>query len=126
MIDCDTMKLLNNFYTIESIELTDQGRLECIVRLLEYHDIYRGHFPSVAVVPGVCTLTIVKECAGLALGHDIRFSTIRKCKFMSLLTPEKNLGLKLSFQITGTILKGTVSRLSDNQTTIKLDADITQ
>lgn len=117
---------MNNFYTIESIELSDQGKLECIIKLLEHHDIYRGHFPSMAIVPGICTLTIVKECAGLALKHDIRFHSIRKCKFLSLLTPENNLKLKLSFQITEASLKGTVIRLNDNLTAIKLEADITQ
>lgn len=51
------------------------------------HEIFRGHFPGRPVLPGVCTLRIVRNCLETVLGHGVRYETIRNCKFSSMIVP---------------------------------------
>ena len=56
------MKLLDNFYIIHRSEKVQEESFSVEVELLPNHAIYGGHFPGQPVVPGVCTLTIIREC----------------------------------------------------------------
>lgn len=42
--------------------LSAEDRFTFRVRLDAAHPIYAGHFPGNPVLPGVCTLQIVREC----------------------------------------------------------------
>lgn len=118
------MRLEDNFYIVRSVVLTNQGAFTGEVELLPQHPIYEGHFPQQAVVPGVCTLTIIKECLGKALQREVRFSAIKECKYLSALLPFDGLTLKLDFQLVESQLRGVVVRVNDNQTVLKLKATI--
>lgn len=118
------MRLENNFYIVHSLELTDEGTFRGEVELLPEHPIYEGHFPQQAVVPGVCTLTIIKECLGRALQREVGFAAIKECKYLSALLPAEGLALKLDFQLIESQLRGVVSRVDDSQVVIKLKATI--
>jgi len=52
--------LLPDFYHIIHLEQSDK-QLSAQIRLNPNHEVYRGHFPQQAVVPGVVQLQIVKE-----------------------------------------------------------------
>ena len=118
------MRLENNFYKIHSIESTENDyKIE--VELLGNHPIYEGHFPGQPVVPGVCTLTIIRECIGKILSKAVSFATIKECKYVSALIPEQ--GLKIMINLTLTAdgsVKGVVERLDNNQVALKLKATI--
>jgi len=74
------MKLINDFYTIESTE-SGEGVYKCKVRLNADHDFYRVHFPGNPVTPGVCLLQMAAEIIGqhynktflLCKGCNIKF-----------------------------------------------------
>ena len=92
------MILNDNFYKIHNI--TRDGNSATInVELLPTHPIYKGHFPGQPVVPGVCTLTIIKECIAKVLGYSVSYAGIKECKYMSALIPEEKLYITISITI---------------------------
>lgn len=60
------------------------------------HQIYEGHFPENPVLPGVCTLQIIKECLGNIIQKEIRYKNIAMCKFTSVIQPSDDC-LEISF-----------------------------
>ena len=92
------MVLEGDFYKI--IEISRQENdYEVIAELSETHPIYAGHFPSQPVVPGMCTLTIIRECLHKILNRDIIFNQIKECKFVSALIPRKGLVIRLEMNV---------------------------
>ncbi len=119
------MRLEGNFYKIESLEQKDENSYAITVTILPGHPIYEGHFPAQAVVPGVCTLTIIRECIGKIMQREIFFSAIKECKYVSALLPEDNLGIIINISITdSTKIKAQVERADNQQAVLKLRADI--
>lgn len=112
--------MLTDFYTIEAI--TGQGgEYVCSTRLNPGHPVYEGHFPSMPVVPGVCMLRMIKECASVALGNPIRFQAVTNCKFLSVVNPleQKSLVLMLSVKDSTKLL---VTAVAGETTVLKLKA----
>ena len=76
--------LLNDFYTIASATKTDVNVLQFTIELNENHDIFKGHFEQMPVVPGVCQTQLIKELLQqtldkplvLAKGSNIKFTGI--------------------------------------------------
>lgn len=115
------MILEGNFYTIRSLNATENG-FSGVVELAADHPIYAGHFPEQAVVPGVCTLAIVRECVEKLLGTEGEFVAIKECKYVSAVLPRPELTLALDFEMNSEgVLKGTVADC-DQQLVLKLKA----
>lgn len=53
--------LLENFYKIIHRKEREDGKREIEIELNPGHALYQGHFPGQPVVPGVCTLQMIKE-----------------------------------------------------------------
>ena len=103
------MRLADDFYFLELLEY-ERGVFSAEVSINPNHRIYEGHFPAGAVVPGVCTLTVIRECLSKAMGREIAFAAIKECKFVSALIPEKDLRIRMDFTITDSgQLKGLVT-----------------
>ena len=45
--------MLTDFYTVETVAGQDE-EYTCVIRLNPEHNVYKGHFPGMPVVPGVC------------------------------------------------------------------------
>lgn len=119
------MRLEGNFYSIDSIKELSAESYCVELTLAPQHDIYSGHFPAQAVVPGVCTLTIIRECVGRILQRAVAFSAIKECKYVAALLPQEDLRIAINLTITdATKLKATVERCDNQQTVLKLRADI--
>lgn len=80
------MLLKNRFYTVESTN-SESNAHKVVVKIDAQHPIFKGHFPQQPVVPGVCTIQMVKECLSDLLGKSIRFTSIPSCKFISFIIP---------------------------------------
>lgn len=93
------MILLHSFYELLSITTTPTG-YEAEVVLNPDHEVYKGHFPDKPVVPGACTLSVVREVLSEIVGCKVRFDTIKECKFVSVLTPEDSPRVVLAISIT--------------------------
>lgn len=97
-----TMRLEGDFYNIEYIERLGD-RITAVVSLNPDHPVYQGHFPQKAVVPGVCTLTVIRECIGKALDRNIAFCTIKECKYVSALLPHKDLKIRIEADLSRSV-----------------------
>lgn len=90
--------MLTNFYTIEAIA-EQGGEYNCTIRLNPRHDVYKGHFPGMPVVPGVCMLRIIKECMSAILDTPVRFQMVTSCKFLSVVNPSEQELLDFIFSL---------------------------
>lgn len=118
------MILKDNFYKIHNIARIDNSAT-IRVELLPSHPIYVGHFPGQPVVPGVCTLTIIKECIKEILGNSVSYASIKECKYMSALIPEEDLYINISITIDDDKnVKVVVNRDRTQEIVLKLKAVI--
>jgi 3-hydroxyacyl-[acyl-carrier-protein] dehydratase len=53
----------------------------------EAHDIFKGHFPSIPVVPGVCMMQAIKEITSLQTGYNLWITKASQLKFMNPINP---------------------------------------
>lgn len=118
------MRLENNFYTINNIEQKSDDAFAVEVTILPKHQIYEGHFPQQPVVPGVCTLTIIRECIGNILSKEVSFSSIKECKYVSALIPQEDLRIMINLTISESKVTALVERVDDQQTVLKLKANL--
>lgn len=119
------MKLADNFYILHRCEKVQDDIFVVEAELLPDHTIYEGHFPGQPVVPGVCTLTIIRECLGNILDKDVKFSSIKDCKYVSALLPSAGLRITINLTLTDeSKLNAVVVRNDDQQTVLKLRAEL--
>lgn len=86
---------MNGLYEI--VAGPEDGRFE--VRLDPGHIVFRGHFPGKPVLPGVCSLMIVRECASRLAGRPLRYVSVREGKFLSVITPDAR--ITVDVKLTG-------------------------
>lgn len=90
---------LEGLYRIDQITPTESG-YEAFVTLFAGHKVYEGHFPGQPVVPGVCTMTVIRETISEACGRRLMFSSVKECKFLSALIPTEDLSLRLGMTLS--------------------------
>lgn len=71
------------------------------VRLNPDHAVFQGHFPGNPVLPGVCSLMIVRECASRTVGLPLRYVSVRESKFLATITPDARLTVELKLSTDG-------------------------
>ena len=119
------MRLEGNFYNIDQIETLENNSYIVKATLVPNHKIYEGHFPAQPVVPGVCTLTVIRECIGKILSREVSFRTIKECKYLSALIPEKEIGIVIAITLTDeNKIMANVERADNQQNVLKLKAEI--
>lgn len=114
--------LLDNFYTILSSESSDSTTWTIQIELNPDHTVYQGHFPEHPVVPGVCLLQLIKECAENIRQQKLQITQVSSCKFLSAINPIETRRIaivlvlketeegKLQLQAEGTIKGNTVNK----------------
>ena len=90
--------LLTDFYEIDHTKKIDQETV-FYIKLNPNHVIYSGHFPGQPVLPGVCTLQIIKECAQQLVNKKLQYSLITLCKFLRFVDPARCSEITLSVSI---------------------------
>jgi 3-hydroxyacyl-[acyl-carrier-protein] dehydratase len=78
--------LFTDFYTVDQMIMSDSGAVFHIT-LNPNHVIYNGHFPGQPVLPGVCSLQIIKECAEQLVNKKLHYAQISLCKFLRYVDP---------------------------------------
>ena len=117
--------LLNDFYFIRSFEADDKT----INAELEFnvdHNIFKGHFPAVPVVPGVCMMQMVQEMIEKQTSSVKRISHVQQMKFLTLINPavSPSVHLSLSYiQGTDDVLHVSASLLNDSVIYFKFKGD---
>ena len=79
---------MQDLFTSIDNYLAQEGHYAFRVRLDASHPVYRGHFPGHPVLPGVCTLQLVRECLNRGTGRRFRYAAIRECKFLGMVVPQ--------------------------------------
>ena len=80
--------LANNFYTIDDLNHAS-GLITATILFNADHPIFKGHFPSIPVVPGVCMMQLVKETLEHATEMKTSITKAGQLKFLSLIVPTK-------------------------------------
>lgn len=104
--------LITEFYNILSREAKGEMAWKVNVELNKNHSIYQGHFPGNPVLPGVCTLQIIKECLSQLMESQFQYAQVNSCKYLSAINPEETPGLQLDL---------TAKPLEDNQVQLMVD-----
>jgi 3-hydroxyacyl-[acyl-carrier-protein] dehydratase len=91
--------LKNDFYTIKQKEKAD-GALKAVISLNAVHAIFKGHFPQMPVVPGVCQAQIIKEILEEETGKKLFLHLGDNIKFTGMIIPTQHpeINLDLSYK----------------------------
>ncbi len=76
-------------YTITGVEGDSSSKAHVSIRINPECDVFNGHFPGYPVVPGVCSLETVKECAETILGRRTFMRKIAQCRYRNIIEPSK-------------------------------------
>ncbi len=90
--------LLGSFYNI--LESGRDGQTFNVkVEFNPAHSIFKGHFPDLPVVPGVCQTQMLTETLSHLLGKVVEIKLAHHIKFLALLNPVKEKQLDLQIKI---------------------------
>ena len=64
------------------------------------HAIFQGHFPERPVLPGVCSIEMIKTCAERLAGCPTRLSYMQSCKFIRSIDPNADRHIRLAVNLT--------------------------
>jgi 3-hydroxyacyl-[acyl-carrier-protein] dehydratase len=78
--------LVDNLYRVLN-QKTDAGIIRAALEIDATHEIFKGHFPEVPVLPGVCMVQCVKELIESAYLLKTRVDKADMIKFLSMLNP---------------------------------------
>jgi len=82
--------LKDNFYTVEERNNENPEKTIFSLRLMKKHEIYKGHFPGQAVVPGVVSMQIIKELCEILTEKKLLLQKASNVKFPAPIIPENN------------------------------------
>lgn len=82
--------LKGDFYkVIDPITSSVTGH-RCRIHFSEDHAIFKGHFPGLPVVPGVCMMAIVREMLEEITGRKLIMESTSAIKFLNMINPAIN------------------------------------
>ena len=96
--------LLNDFYTIETSILIDVSIIRATIKLNANHDIFKGHFEQMPVMPGVCQTQLIKELLQEELGKNLTLKLGNNIKFTGMIIPTQHttFNVELKYTLTET------------------------
>lgn len=89
--------LKNALYIIRHVEQTSNS-IKALVELNNAHEIFMGHFPVRAVLPGACMLQMIKEILEETLQSTLRLIKADEIKFLRIIEPETNTAIGFSIE----------------------------
>lgn len=110
------MLLKDKFFTVLHEEKVTANDAVYLCELKPDCDVYNGHFPGKPVSPGVCNIEMIRECAEMLVGCDLKIDTIKQCRLTAVASPAvcPKVDVKVSVaQIEGTNSYNVVASISD-------------
>ncbi len=120
---------MQDLFTSIDNYLAQEGHYAFRVRLDASHPVFRGHFPGHPVLPGVCTLQLVRECLNRGTGRRFRYAAIRECKFLGMVVPQADELLEIDIRLAddGPAAKKLVCTVANNgKTALKLKGTVSE
>ncbi len=92
--------LLNDLYTINDVQKDyASNAVKISIALNPSHRIFQGHFPGNPVLPGVCTVQIIKELLSDHLKKELMLKKAGTIKYLSFINPEVNRIIDVELQL---------------------------
>ena len=114
--------MTTDLYQIKDYVKEDNS-ITCGVGYNAAHEIFDGHFPGNPIVPGVCTMAMVKTLLESALEEKLLLKESSNVKFLGLITPAMSPMLSLSWKEgEGGQLLVTASLTEDGTSLFKMSA----
>jgi 3-hydroxyacyl-[acyl-carrier-protein] dehydratase len=114
--------LKNNFFRLAKPLAGGDGLLNATIALDREHPIFKGHFPGMPVVPGVCMMAIIKELLEEKFERLFVLQQAANIKFLSLINPlvndEVEVEIRYLQQDNSLVAEGTI--LAGEQTFFKV------
>lgn len=82
------MKLIDSLYSIISDSASESGH-DFSIRLNPEHFIYKAHFPSEPITPGVCIMQISRELLEKSTGLSLEIDYVKNIKFLRIISPSE-------------------------------------
>jgi len=80
--------LLNNLYTLLSFERSDaHDKITSQILLNREHPVFAGHFPGNPLLPGVCTVQIIRELLEKGMKKDLLLRQAGNIKYLGFISP---------------------------------------
>ena len=94
--------IIDGLYAYETM-LHEDGEISAIVTWNRKSHVYKGHFPGLAVTPGVCQLLMIKEILEGELGLRLLLCEAKNIKFTSIHEPDRDnpVEVKISYMSEG-------------------------
>jgi len=87
------------------------------IKLCPEHEIFKGHFPGLPILPGVCTLNIIKDILNSQLKCNASLVEGDNLKFLALINPNVDELLKVEINIIERVINRiTIACQVSNQT----------
>ncbi len=109
--------VVDNLYTY-SISHHDGKEINATVTANPGCPVYKGHFPGLAITPGVCQVLIIREILEDTVGMPLQLAGARNIKFTAIHEPEKSpvVEAKIAYvqredgiiEATGTLFSGEI------------------
>jgi len=80
--------LKNKIYTLEAVHASEPAALTAEIRIIRGHPLFDGHFPGNPLLPGVCTVQIIKELLEEALQQPLRMTKASNIKYLGFINPD--------------------------------------
>jgi len=92
----------NNLYSILELKL-HENNIQARIELDPSHEIFKGHFPEMPILPGVCMIQIIKEIVSKALPLKLTLVYGDNLKFTALIKPTEQKFINVEFNIVSLI-----------------------
>ena len=80
--------LLNKLYKISHLEISqDKSGIVADIELNSHHPVFKGHFPGNPLLPGVCTVQIIKELLEESFHNSWMMTKARNIKYLGFVNP---------------------------------------
>ncbi len=80
--------LLNKLYKLLSLEISEeQYKITAHILLNWEHPVFEGHFPGNPILPGVCTVQIIRELIEKSVGKELMLSKAGNIKYLGFISP---------------------------------------
>jgi 3-hydroxyacyl-[acyl-carrier-protein] dehydratase len=89
--------LQNDFYHIVR-QSGEEGTVHATVSYHAGHKIFKGHFPGLPVVPGVCMMQTVRELMENFAGSKMKIVSGDNLKFLAIINPEQHNEVDIDIQ----------------------------
>ena len=85
-------------YIIDELIINDDS-VKAKISLNSNHEIFKGHFPDMPILPGVCTLQIIKELLIKKINKNLILTQGDNIKFTAIINPLETKNIEFDIKI---------------------------